>query len=125
MSGVRQQRGSSGGTSGAGHSGGGGQGTVGVQPSGGGQQVVAQQGDAGRQAGGAHVVLRGTNKPPQYTEDGGFDLFKAQLRSYLTQRDCWGIVSGRIQPDPNDAARQQIYEEKNTFVCDALLRGLL
>lgn len=94
MSGVGQQVGSSGGESGAGHSDGGGQGTVGVQAAGGGQQGGAQQGAPGLQAGGARVVLRGTNKPPRFTEDGGFDLFKTQLRSHLTQRGCWGIISG-------------------------------
>ncbi|POM58670.1 Hypothetical protein PHPALM_36663 [Phytophthora palmivora] len=81
---------------------------------------------AGGQPGGiARVVLRGTNKPPQYSEDGGFDLYGAQQCSFLTQRDCWGIINGTIIADPNDALRQQIYEEKNTFVCDTLLRGLL
>ncbi|KAG3001466.1 hypothetical protein PC121_g20094 [Phytophthora cactorum] len=27
----------------------------------------------------------GSNKPPKYDEEGGFDLYKAMLRSYLTQ----------------------------------------
>ncbi|ETL34616.1 hypothetical protein AM587_10005416 [Phytophthora nicotianae] len=88
------------------------------------QQAAGQQG--GAQPGGvARVGLRGTNKPPQYSEDGGFDLYRAQLRSFLTQRECWGIITGDIVRDQNDAAQQQIYDEKNTFVCDTLLRGLL
>lgn len=96
MSGIDQQVGTSGGTSnGGGHGSGG-----------------AQQAAGGLQGAGTRGVLRETNKQPQYTEDGGFDLYKAQLRSFLTQRDCWGVISGHIRPDPNDVAQSKSTRRK-------------
>ncbi|KAE8950506.1 hypothetical protein PR002_g33253, partial [Phytophthora rubi] len=34
----------------------------------------------------------GSNKPPKFDEEGGFDLYKAMLQSYLMQRGAWGIL---------------------------------
>ncbi|ETM30849.1 hypothetical protein L914_21476 [Phytophthora nicotianae] len=36
----------------------------------------------------------GSTKPPKYDEKGGFDLYRAMLESFRTQRERWGIVDG-------------------------------
>ncbi|KAJ8524360.1 hypothetical protein ON010_g16758 [Phytophthora cinnamomi] len=64
-------------------------------------------------------------KTPKYDADGGFDLYRARLESYLRQRDCWNVVVGTEGPDAQNAAQQQIYEERKGFARDALLCGLL
>ncbi|KAJ8576911.1 hypothetical protein ON010_g2299 [Phytophthora cinnamomi] len=64
-------------------------------------------------------------KTPKYDADGGFDLYRARLESYLRQRDCWNVVVGTEGLDAQNAAQQQIYEERNLFARDALLCGLL
>ncbi|EGZ09053.1 hypothetical protein PHYSODRAFT_407790, partial [Phytophthora sojae] len=64
-------------------------------------------------------------KAPKYDENGGFDLYRARLESYLRQRDCWNVVLGTEGPDAQNAERQRIYEERNLFARDTLLFGLL
>ncbi|ETK73755.1 hypothetical protein F441_22913 [Phytophthora nicotianae CJ01A1] len=44
----------------------------------------------------------GSTKPPKYDEKGGFDLYRAMLESFRTQRERWGIVDGT---DVLDAAK--------------------
>ncbi|KAE9007810.1 hypothetical protein PR002_g16089 [Phytophthora rubi] len=68
----------------------------------------------------------GSNKPTKFDEEGGFDLYKAMLQSYLMQRDAWGILDGTDTLDPNaSAAETQRFQEKNALARDALLRGVL
>ncbi|POM77284.1 Hypothetical protein PHPALM_5355 [Phytophthora palmivora] len=67
----------------------------------------------------------GSTKAPKYDEDGGFDLFKARLESYLRQRDCWNVVIGDEGPDAVNADQNRIFEERNLFARNALLQGLL
>ncbi|KAE8886485.1 hypothetical protein PF003_g29613 [Phytophthora fragariae] len=68
----------------------------------------------------------GSNKPPKFDEEGGFDLYKAMLQSYLMQRGAWGILDGTDMLDANaTAAKTQRFEEKNALARDALLRGVL
>ncbi|KAE9007217.1 hypothetical protein PF007_g18397 [Phytophthora fragariae] len=56
---------------------------------------------------------------------GGFDLYRAQFESYLAQRDCCGILAGTDTRDGSNAAAQAIWDERNGFARDSLLRGLL
>ncbi|KAG3096429.1 hypothetical protein PI124_g15836 [Phytophthora idaei] len=67
----------------------------------------------------------GGNKPPKYDEEGGFDLYKAMLRSYLTQRGCWRVVDGTETRDLNDTDLQRQYDERDELARDAILRGML
>ncbi|OWZ00986.1 hypothetical protein PHMEG_00027711, partial [Phytophthora megakarya] len=67
----------------------------------------------------------GAAKAPKFDDDGGFDLCKARLESYLRQRDCWNVVIGTEGPDTGNEEANQIFEEKNLFARDALLHGLL
>ncbi|ETI53187.1 hypothetical protein F443_03830 [Phytophthora nicotianae P1569] len=64
-------------------------------------------------------------KAPKYDLDGGFDLYRARLESYLRQRNCWSVVIGTENPDPRNEENQRNYEERNLFARDTLLFGLL
>ncbi|KAG2896134.1 hypothetical protein PC117_g23078 [Phytophthora cactorum] len=86
-----------------------------------GQGQAAQA--AAPQAAGRRIF--GGNKPPKYDEEGGFDLYKAMLRSYLTQRGCWRVVDGTETRDLNDADLQRQYDERDELARDAILRGIL
>ncbi|GMF18667.1 unnamed protein product [Phytophthora fragariaefolia] len=88
------------------------------------QQQVQQEGQAPQRRQAVRKVAAGT-KAPKYDYDGGFDLYRARLESYLRQRDCWNVVIGTEAHDPQNAAQQQNYEERNLFARDALLFGLL
>ncbi|KAE9171394.1 hypothetical protein PF005_g27158 [Phytophthora fragariae] len=68
----------------------------------------------------------GSQKPPKYDEEGGFDLYKAMLQSYLAQRGCWGIMDGTDVLGANPSAAETTrHNEKNALARDALLRGVL
>ncbi|ETM30507.1 hypothetical protein L914_21817 [Phytophthora nicotianae] len=99
---------------------------------------VAAAGGGGAQAGqavdqaahgpadqAAERRIFGSNKPPKYEEEGGFDLYKAMLRSYLTQRGCWRVVDGTEARYPNDVDLQRQYDERDELARDAILRGVL
>ncbi|GMF22868.1 unnamed protein product [Phytophthora fragariaefolia] len=88
------------------------------------QEHGQQEGQAPQRRQAVRKVAAGT-KAPKYDSDGGFDLYRARLESYLRQRDCWNVVIGTEAPDPQNAAQQQNYEERNLFARDALLFGLL
>ncbi|EGZ21864.1 hypothetical protein PHYSODRAFT_488085, partial [Phytophthora sojae] len=67
----------------------------------------------------------GSQKPPKYDEDGGFDLYKAMLQSYLAQRGCWGILDGTEVLGANPSTTEtDHFNEKNAFAGDALLPGV-
>ncbi|ETP31434.1 hypothetical protein F442_19700 [Phytophthora nicotianae P10297] len=68
----------------------------------------------------------GSTKLPKYDEKGGFDLYRAMLESFLTQRGCWGIVDGTDVLGANATAAETARRaEKNALARDALLRGVL
>ncbi|GMF17253.1 unnamed protein product [Phytophthora lilii] len=58
------------------------------------QQVVT--------AGGVDVTLRWGSKPAKYTEDGGFDVYSAQIQAFLGQHEYWEVVSGTTSADPGN-----------------------
>ncbi|OWZ05489.1 hypothetical protein PHMEG_00022422 [Phytophthora megakarya] len=70
-------------------------------------------------------TLSATRNSREYEEDGGFDLYKARLESYLRQQDCCTVVIGTEGPDPLDEDQQRNFEERNLFARDALIYGLL
>ncbi|GMF32744.1 unnamed protein product [Phytophthora fragariaefolia] len=82
-----------------------------------------QEGQAPQRRQAVRKVTAGT-KAPKYDSDGGFDLYRARLESYLRQRDCWNVVIGTEAPGPQNATQQQNYEERNLLARDALLFGL-
>ncbi|KAG6943431.1 hypothetical protein JG687_00018471 [Phytophthora cactorum] len=97
----------------------------GHQPAaGGGQGVQPAAPQAGGQSAGERR-LTGSNKPPKYEEDGRFDLYKAMMRSYLTQRQCWHVVTGVETRDDNDADLKRQFDERDELARDAILRGVL
>lgn len=76
---------------------------------------MADQGQAASPAAQAAAPDRrmvGSNKPPKYDEEGGFDLYKAMLRLYWTQRSCWHVSDGTEARDPNDADLQRQFDER-------------
>ncbi|POM65562.1 LOW QUALITY PROTEIN: Hypothetical protein PHPALM_18700 [Phytophthora palmivora] len=68
--------------------------------------------------------VSGGGKAPKYDDDGGFDLYRARLESYLRQRDCWRVVIGEEGPDLQNVELNNPFEERNLFARDALLFGL-
>ncbi|KAE8913790.1 hypothetical protein PF005_g24125 [Phytophthora fragariae] len=68
----------------------------------------------------------GSQKPPKYDGEGGLDLYKAMLQSYLAQRGCWGIMDGTDELEANPSAVDTTrHNEKNALARDALLRDVL
>ncbi|KAG2882454.1 hypothetical protein PC116_g23332 [Phytophthora cactorum] len=67
----------------------------------------------------------GTNKPPQYTEGGGFDMYRAQPESSLSQRGCRGVLDGTDVRHPSNGDEQIGWDKRNLFARDTMLRGLL
>ncbi|KAE8987514.1 hypothetical protein PR003_g6650 [Phytophthora rubi] len=90
------------------------------QPAGQPQQVGQQQQQQAAN-GGARTRRAGGSKPPKYTEDGGFDLYHAQIEGYLLQHECWDVVGGNAVANENDPQ----WVEKNQFARYALLFGML
>ncbi|KAG6582973.1 Integrase, catalytic core protein [Phytophthora cinnamomi] len=82
------------------------------------QQVVASGG-----AGGRTTTRRVCgSKPPKYNNEGGFDLYHAQIEGYLRQHECRDVVDGNGVPaDPNN----QQWAERNQFARCALLFSML
>ncbi|KAE8970317.1 hypothetical protein PR003_g28421, partial [Phytophthora rubi] len=62
----------------------------------------------------------GSNKPPKFDEEGGFDLYKAMLQSYLMQRGAWGILDGTDMLDANAMKRRTPLREMRFFVVCSL-----
>ncbi|OWZ21913.1 hypothetical protein PHMEG_0003465 [Phytophthora megakarya] len=58
-----------------------------------------------------------SSKPPKYTEEGGFDLYHAQIEGYLVQHDCWDVVNGAAGADPANPR----WAERNQFARYVLL----
>ncbi|KAJ8575397.1 hypothetical protein ON010_g3810 [Phytophthora cinnamomi] len=90
--------------------------------------ALQRQGNAGGQQGQLQVQSQPQQQDEghgqQYDGDGGFDLYWARLESYLRQRGCWNVVVRIEGPDMQNAAQQQIYEERNLFARDAFVTGL-
>ncbi|KAJ8566649.1 hypothetical protein ON010_g6473 [Phytophthora cinnamomi] len=88
---------------------------AGQNPSGGGESlpVVGQNTQSAGQPppnqqqqqvvnGGARTRPKCGSKPPKYTADGGFDLYRAQIEGYLIQHECWDGIGGTAAANPND-----------------------
>lgn len=56
--------------------------------------------------------------------EGSFNLFRAQLKAYLSRYGAWGIVLGELARDPTDAVQQAAYDKKDLLVRDTLLRSV-
>lgn len=84
-------------------------------------QQVGQQHQQQAANGGARTRRACGSKPPKYTEDGGFDLYHAQIEVYLLQHECWDVVGGNAVANVNDPH----WVEKKQFARYALLFGML
>jgi hypothetical protein len=93
-----------------------------------GQTQGQQQGQQGAGLQNQQPVVNGAlvrricgSKPPKFTADGGFDLYRAQLEGNLVHHGCWDVVDGSAEADPADHE----WVELNQFARCALLIGLL
>ncbi|KAE8952492.1 hypothetical protein PF011_g32683, partial [Phytophthora fragariae] len=85
------------------------------------QQPNQQQVATGGTGGGATTRRVCGSKPPKFTEDGGFDLYQAQVEGYLVQHGCWDVVAGNAVANAADPQ----WMERNQFARYALLFGML
>ncbi|KAF4142335.1 gag-polypeptide of LTR copia-type [Phytophthora infestans] len=90
------------------------------QPQGAGQQQQQQQVVNGAAGGGTAQRRVCSSKPSKYTEDGGFDLYHAQIEGYLTQYECWDVIDGNAAADPNEPE----WLRRNQFARYVLLLGM-
>ncbi|DAZ99765.1 TPA: LOW QUALITY PROTEIN: hypothetical protein N0F65_003552, partial [Lagenidium giganteum] len=55
---------------------------------------------------------------------GSFNLYRSQLRVFLTTHEVWGHLNGGVVRDPADAALQAQLDARDLIVRDALLRSV-